>query len=206
MRLFFDVETTGLPERNLPPNDPRQPHLVQLACLLCEDDGTERASVSLIVRPPVPIPDEVAAIHGITNGIAAAAGVPPAAAFGIWSNLARRAGTLVAHNIAFDEAIMLTAWCRQHVGSAEAAADDWARMHGDRERFCTMKAATSIVNLPPTPKMLAAGMRRPKPPKLEECVRHFFGEDLAGAHDALVDVRACARVYHHIKSLERAAA
>ena len=123
MRLFFDVETTGLPERNLPPNDPRQPHLVQLACLLCEDDGTERASVSLIVRPPVPIPDEVAAIHGITNGIAAAAGVPPAAAFGIWSNLARRAGTLVAHNIAFDEAIMLTAWCRQHVGSAEAAAD-----------------------------------------------------------------------------------
>lgn len=204
MRLFYDCETTGLPDRSLPPAHPRQPHLVQLACLLCEDDGTERASVSLIVRPPVPIPDDVAAIHGITNGIAAAAGVSPAAAMGLWSNLARRADTLVAHNIAFDEAIMLTAWRRQTAGGS--AAEDWARLHGDRERFCTMRAATPIVNLPPTPKMIAAGMRRPKSPKLEECVKFFFGEDLAGAHDALVDVRACARVYFKLREMESAAA
>ena len=35
-------------------------------------------------------------------------------------------------------------------------------------------------------------------PKLEECVRHFFGETLVGAHDALTDVRATARVFYHL--------
>lgn len=53
--------------------------------------------------------------------------------------------------------------------------------------------------------MLAAGFTKPKPPKLEECIRHFFDEALEGAHDALVDVRACARVHRHLISLETAA-
>lgn len=203
MNLFFDCETTGLPERGLSPNHPRQPHLVQLACLLCEDDGTERASVSLIVRPPVSIPDDVAAIHGITNGVAAAAGISPASAVAMWSNLARRADVLVAHNVGFDMAIMLTAW---HRTQGEDAAAKWASAHGDRPLFCTMKAATPVVNLPPTERMIAAGMRQPKAPKLAECIRHFFGEELAGAHDALVDVRACARLYFHLQRMERAAA
>ena len=26
----------------------------------------------------------------------------------------------------------------------------------------------------------------------------FFGEEISGAHDALVDTRACARVYYHL--------
>lgn len=43
MILFFDTETTGLPDRYTPLNSDRQPHCVQLAALLMEDDGTERA-------------------------------------------------------------------------------------------------------------------------------------------------------------------
>lgn len=199
--LIFDVETTGLPARGMPLDHERQPHLVQLAALLMDDDGTERASVSLIIRPPVPIPDDVAAIHGITNNIAASVGIPPAAAVGVWSNLARRADLLVAHNIAFDILLMEIAWLRSM--GAEAAAN-WQALHAGRTRFCTMQAATPLVNLPPTERMIAAGFNRPKAPKLAECVRHFFGEDLAGAHDALVDVRACARVFCHIRNLEAA--
>jgi hypothetical protein len=41
---------------------------------------------------------------------------------------------------------------------------------------------------------------------LAECVKHFFGEDLAGAHDALVDVRACARVFFRLRDLQKKAA
>ena len=70
--------------------------------------------------------------------------------------------------------------------------------------FCTMEAATPIVNLPPTERMVAAGITKPKPPKLEECIRHFFDESLEGAHDALIDVRACSRVFFHLKTLEKA--
>jgi DNA polymerase-3 subunit epsilon len=203
MILAFDTETTGLPNGRLPVDHEAQPHIVQLAALLMEDDGTERACISLIVRPPVAIPDEVAAIHGITNEIAAAAGISPAAAVGTWSNLARRADVIVAHNIAFDMALMRTAWHRTQSGDA---GERWAALHGSRQLFCTMRAATPVVNLPPTERMRAAGMLAPKAPKLAECIQHFFGEQLAGAHDALVDVRACARVFHHLRSLERAAA
>jgi DNA polymerase-3 subunit epsilon len=46
------------------------------------------------------------------------------------------------------------------------------------------------------------GMMQPKPPKLEECIQHFFSEELPGAHDALIDARACARVYFHLKTTE----
>lgn len=202
--LFFDTETTGLPARGRPPGHAEQPHLVQLACLLTDDDGTERASVSLIVRPPVPIPADVSAIHGITDAVAAASGVRTSVALDLWLGLARRAHTLVAHNIPFDEQMMLGAWCRRHVG--DEAIEDWARMHGDRERFYTMRAATPVVNLPPTDRMRAAGFNKPKPPKLAECVRAFFNEDLEGAHDALVDVRACARVFFHLRNLQQKAA
>lgn len=58
------------------------------------------------------------------------------------------------------------------------------------------------MNLPPTERMRAAGFNKPKPPKLEECIRHFFNEDLDGAHDAMIDVAACRRVYFHLKTLE----
>jgi DNA polymerase III subunit epsilon len=202
MILAFDTETTGLIEKSLPLDHAAQPHLVQIAALLLEEDGTEHASFSLIVRPPIPIPDEATATHGITNGLAAAAGISPAAAVGIWSNLARRADTVVAHNLAFDWQLMQIAW-----GRTQAPSSSFERVHGDRMRqFCTMRAALPIVNLPPTAKMLAAGFNRPKPPKLSECIQHFFGEELIGAHDALVDVRACARVFFHLRSMERAAA
>jgi DNA polymerase-3 subunit epsilon len=50
--------------------------------------------------------------------------------------------------------------------------------------------------------MLAAGFTRAKQAKLSECITHFFNEDLTGAHDALVDVRACARVFFHLKNME----
>jgi DNA polymerase-3 subunit epsilon len=49
--------------------------------------------------------------------------------------------------------------------------------------------------------MKAAGRKGPKSPKLSEAYRHFLGEDLIGAHDALVDVRACRRIYDHLKMI-----
>jgi len=199
--LFFDTETTGLPNFRAPMSDDSQPHLVQLACLLTEDDGTERASLSLIVNPGVPIPAGAAAVHGITDLIADRAGVSNATAVAMWGRLAKRADMLVAHNIRFDMAIMAAAHARHSPGGLLVMD----RAHAGRARFCTMDAAAPIVNLPPTEKMVAAGFSKPKPPKMEECIKHFFGEVLEGAHDALVDVRACARVFFHLKAMERVA-
>jgi hypothetical protein len=37
-----------------------------------------------------------------------------------------------------------------------------------------------------------------------QCIQHFFGEKLDGAHDAMNDLAACKRVYLHLKSIEAA--
>lgn len=198
MILFFDTETTGRPDFRRPVDDTFQPQIVQLAALLTEDDGTERASFSIVVLPSCTIPSGAAAVHGITDQIADRCGVSPKLALMLWDDLAGRAETIVAHNIRFDWFLMASAWSRTSARAFDAT-------HGQRARFCTMDAASPIVNLPPTERMIAAGFNKPKPPKLEECIRHFFGEDLIGAHDALADVRACARVFFHLRSLEKVA-
>lgn len=203
MILFFDTETSGLPDRGRPLDDPRQPWIMQLAMILTEMDGTERASLNVIVQPGCGaiLSPEALAVHGITAELAVRCGISSAAAVSLWERYAGMARTLVAHNIGFDMTLMQIAAAR----SPSRRDPPLAECLGSRLQFCTMKAATPVVALPPTAKMVAAGMNRPKPPKLAECVRHFFGEDLIGAHDALADVRACARVFFHLQSLEQAA-
>jgi DNA polymerase-3 subunit epsilon len=104
---------------------------------------------------------------------------------------------IVGHNVSFDLRIMRIALLR-----AGYTKDRLDALKPDT--FCTMNAAPPMLNLPPTEKMKAAGFTKPKPPKLEECISHFFGEKLEGAHDALVDVRASLRVYHHLQQAQAA--
>lgn len=196
MNLFFDTETTGFFKDWLPVDDSDQPHIVQLAAQLCEDDGTPVSSFSFIIDPGVnegvSIPDQASNVHGITNERAFKFGISPELALSAFGHLYQRCDLVCAHNIKFDKAVMETAIARHHKQVKSLA----------KPLFCTMEAASPIVNLPPTDKMIAAGFNKPKPPKLEECIQHFFNEDLAGAHDAMVDVEACRRVYLHLKSLD----
>jgi DNA polymerase-3 subunit epsilon len=196
MILIFDTETTGLVDDRLPVDHSSQPHIVQIAAQLCFDDGSIAAGMSLIVNPGVEVPSGAAAVHGITTEKARAVGVSPALAVKVFGELYRRADLIVAHNAKFDKSVI------------EAAI---ARVYGftrplRKPTFCTMEAASPILNLPPTAKMVAAGFHKPKAPKLEQCVRHFFNEDLDGAHDAMVDVVACRRVYFHLKGMADVAA
>lgn len=196
MILAFDTETTGLPDFRAPSDSDHQPHLVQLAMVLLDDDLTEQASASLIIKPDGwSIPDDVAKIHGITTEFAAKVGVPEKVATALYMHLVYGTGAqVVAHNVSFDLRIMRIAMLRA------GRTKEW--LDGQKvESFCTLTAATPIVNLPPTEKMIAAGFTKPKPPKLSECIQHFFGETFEGAHNALVDVRGCIRVYRHLLTL-----
>lgn len=204
MILLFDTETTGLPEYKLPHDHPSQPNLVQLAALLLDDDGVERASFSAIVRPAGwTIPAEASAVHGITTETAEATGLALAGVLAVWSALAGRARVMVGHNVQFDWRIMRTAAAR--VGGNTAVRSVLSDRAGPCPQFCTMKAATPIVGLPPTEKMRRAGFTNAKSASLSECVRHFFQEEHDKAHDALADVRATARLYLHLRSIGAAA-
>jgi DNA polymerase III subunit epsilon len=197
MIFAYDTETTGLPLFKERSEDPRQPHLVQLAMLLLNDDGAETTHCNVIIRPDGwTIPPEVSEIHGITQERAMDEGIPEHAAVAMFVAMQGQGAMRIAHNESFDRRILRIAMTRG------LFARDFIEMIEGRANFCTCNAAKPIVNLPPTERMLAAGFTGPKQPKLEECIRHFFGEELAGAHDALVDVRACARLYFHLMSLE----
>jgi DNA polymerase-3 subunit epsilon len=47
--------------------------------------------------------------------------------------------------------------------------------------------------------MKKVGFTKWKPPNLGECYRFLFEEELVGAHGALTDAKACARVYFELQ-------
>lgn len=199
MILFFDTETTGLFQDRLPVDDPSQPYIVQLAAQLCEETGEPVAGFSFIVdpgigSPGISIPEAASKVHGITEEKAVQFGVSSESALSAFTHLYQRADVVCAHNIKFDKGVVEAAIARHYQKVLPLR----------KPLFCTMEAATPIVNHPPTERMRAMGMTKPKPPRLEECIRHFFGEALEGAHDAMIDVIACRRVYMHLKTLEAA--
>lgn len=192
--LAYDTETTGLPLFDQPSDDPRQPHIVEIAIgLFDEATGAEVDRYHTIVRPDGwTIPDDVAAIHGITTERALAEGIDERDALFALLALWRRAEFRIAHNEGFDARIARIG-AKRFFG--EGVADEWKAGRAE----CTQRLATPILKLPPTEKMRAAKRFHHKSANLTECVRHFFDEDHAGAHGALPDMLACARVWFAIK-------
>lgn len=178
MILFFDTETTGKALFKAPPSDPAQPMIVQIAALLVEPGGTEVASLNTLVKTDGwIIPLEVTMIHGITQEKADAEGIALTDAILQFDTLLEKATIVVAHNLVFDELILAIAYHKLSLPNPLLT----------KRRFCTMTATTNICRI-----------RSPwgyKWPKLSEAYHHFFNEEFEGAHDALADVRACARVY-----------
>lgn len=197
MALFFDTETSGLPNWKEPSSDPNQPHIVQLAAALVDVDTQKTvSSMDVIITPAAwTIPEEIEAIHGISTAVAIACGVEEVKAVALFMDLWARCDFRVAHNERFDARIIRIALmrylppCRVH--------DEWK--NGTAE--CTQRLATPIVGAPPTEKMLAANRTHHKTATLAESYRHFFGVEMEGAHTAMADVIACQRVFFALKGV-----
>jgi DNA polymerase-3 subunit epsilon len=190
MILGYDSETTGICLWNDPSDDPRQPHVLQLAMILQDTEGNEVDRFASIIKPgagAVMAPEAFEA-HGITLERAMDEGIEPGEAVDQFIEWAGRAQLLVGHNESFDRRIMRIAAARHRGFKWEPACPS----------FCTMWKSKFIINLPPTQRMIETGMPGPKAPKLEEAYQHFFGEPLVGAHDALVDISATLRVFRHL--------
>lgn len=186
MILFLDTETTGLPLFDLPSDDPAQPHIVDIAASLFDDFGCEVERYDAIVNPGVPIPPEVAQIHGITTEVAQAHGVSPMVALGTFLDMTDRAELLVGHNVSFDVRMV-------RILAARLTGEKW---DNPLPIFCTMRRTTNLC------KILKANPRTHndwKWPNLGEAYRHFFGEEHSNAHRARADVDASARIFFHLK-------
>lgn len=200
LTLIYDTETTGFFEPSTPSDDPVQPHLVELSAGLYDESRNLTASFYSIIRPAGwVISPEVVAIHGINMERAMDEGRPEMDVVSDFIGFYGPSALRVAHNEYFDARIMRIAIMRYF---GRAAADEWKA----RPAACTAKMSTKLVNLPPSPAMLAKNMRFPKTPSLAECLSHFFGEEAGEeAHAASFDRDACARIYFHILGLGHSA-
>ena len=150
MIFAFDTETTGLPDFKARSADPSQPHIVQLALLLYDDEGNELEHDCIIVKPQGwVIPEDMTAIHGIRHERAMDEGVPEDYAVDHFLTWQARGSVRVAHNESFDRRIMRIAMTRAGIERDVIEATE------NRAVYCTCLNATPVVNLPPTEKMIA---------------------------------------------------
>lgn len=189
LALFYDTETTGLPDYKAPSESAHQPRIVQLAALLVDMDTRKTIqSMDVIVCPNGwEIPADAAALHGITTEYASEVGVPENIALemfmDLWSGRNR-----IAHNEKFDARIIRIALMRYQT---ESAADIWKS--GPAE--CTARMTSPICQLPPTQAQREKTSFKTKTPNLGEAYLYFFGKEMENAHSAMADVQACRDVY-----------
>jgi DNA polymerase III epsilon subunit-like protein len=184
--LVFDTETTGLPLWNDPSDHPDQPYIVDIAATLFDGSGLEIDRFDSIVKPGVPIPEELARLHGITTEMAMDQGIEIATAHSVLMGLIADADLIVGHNVSFDIRMA-------RIQAVRATGNKW---DNPLPTFCTMRRTTGIC------KILKPNARFNKDwkwPNLTEATRFFFNEDHSNAHRARADCDASARIYFHIK-------
>ena len=199
-KLFYDTETSGLPLFSEPSEDPRQPHIVQLAALLVNDDtGDTISSIDIVCRSQgLVIPDDVAKIHGITTEYAMDVGISEQSAvemlIDMWRNRPR-----IGHNEQFDARIIRIALKRFSDKDRPFDKNDISDVWKASPAECTARLSTPICKLPPTEKMVAAKRLHHKTPTMTEAYECIIGKKMENAHSAMADVLACKDVYYAIK-------
>jgi len=180
--LFFDTETTGLPQNyNASHEDlDNWPRIVQLAWVVTDERQEVLEKQSLIIRPDgFTIPAAASAVHGIDDAKANELGIPLVEALSTFNqSLIQNNPTLVAHNIHFDINVM----------GAEFLRANFITKFMDLPRICTMKSSIEF-----------CGLANRKFPKLAELYRQLFNSDFENAHDALADVLACCRCFFALR-------
>ena len=180
--LFFDTETTGIPERswNWDTDFEQYPHVVQMAWLHgCKVE-------THIIRPDWwEIPQETVDVHGITTEYALEHGESFASVVDMFIQDCHDAGLICGHNIHFDTSIIKANILRE-LGREYYDANDVENALYKGKRIDTMR---------PTMKWVDARMAngRLKFPNLSELYSRCFPGETFPAHDALEDVKAVAK-------------
>lgn len=173
--MFFDTETTGIPDWKKPSGGDDQPHLVQIAAIVADLDTREVINTLDIVISPEnwEIGQEVIDVHGITEEYARKVGYNEKLALDFfltfWAGMKR-----FAYNTTYDNRIIRIGTKRYF---DEGIQDTWRS--GAYE--CQMQAARKFLG--------------GKQPKLAAAYLAICGKELVNAHEAMADTRACMEIY-----------
>lgn len=182
--LFFDTETTGVPQDYNAPasNTGNWPRLVQLGWILTDGTGVIISSGNEIVKPEgFVIPSDASHVHGITTEIALRDGKPLRQVIQSFLKDSNGAKCFVGHNVSFDQRVVGAELYRLGIADTISTA----------KSLDTMKAATDYCKIP--------GTYGYKWPKLIELHRKLFGCDFEDAHDAMADITATKKCFFEMK-------
>lgn len=172
--LFFDTETTGLPDKGLNWEHDFQmfPHLVQMAWIAGDNEK------EYIIKPDnYEIPLDTTEIHGITQEKAMELGVNIKDVLDEFFVLAEKSDKIVGHNIYFDTSIIKANALRLGYDKEKII-----KALDKTKRFDTMQKSM---------KLLKVG----KYPKLGELYNFLFNKEIQDQHTALADVKATKECY-----------
>lgn len=207
--LVFDVETTGLlprkPRGSIAPIPISEyPHIIQLSFALYDVNNKSliRSYDSYVkMEKTVVIGEYVSKLTGITNEICNNKGNDIMDVLKNLHDAYTECDVIVAHNIDFDEKMVLVEIERnreQIINKAPECMTLFNKLYeqvNGLTRYCTMRKGTTLCNIMSTTSV--AG-RPPslKWPKLAELYAKLFtGEIVDGMHNSMVDVLACLRCY-----------
>lgn len=178
--LIIDTETTGLPPRSVSYDNSQawsKCRMVQVAWHVYDPHGVLLEKEEYILQPDGwTVPSEAQNIHGISTHMAMTEGVPITHVFERFHDIFPTIRTVVAHNIAFDKAVLLSEMVRY---KQQTLHDLFSSM----DFHCTMKTNT---------------LPGQKWPKLVDLYTNIFGCAPQGTlHQADTDVAACAEIYWH---------
>ena len=184
MYLFFDTETTGLPQNwKAPVTDLNNwPRMVQIAWVLSDNKGNRIETKDFIIKPEgYTIPKEASKVHRISTEKAMDEGVDLIKVLNNFNELITESNFIVAHNINFDKMIL----------GAELLRKNITTEFFEKPKLCTMKASTNYCRIP--------GNYGYKWPKLSELHIKLFGEDFEEAHDASADINATEKCFWEMR-------
>lgn len=184
--LFFDTETTGLPQNyNAPISAVHNwPRMVQLAFLEYYEDGSLTNQHNYIIKPEgYVIPADATRIHRITTQQALAKGYDLVKILNLFHQVISESAILIGHNIAFDRSIVGAEFIRKKIDTNALLS---------KRSFCTMKDK-NIVNFCKIPGKFGF-----KWPTLEELHFRLFNEQITEAHDASIDIESTARCFFEL--------
>jgi DNA polymerase III epsilon subunit-like protein len=199
--LVFDVETTGLlPKNKVGQEIPIEsyPYIIQLSFVLY-DLYQHNAVITFDSYVKIPdnieIPDEVIKLTGITKTLCQEKGKDILEILTHFYDAYMKSETITAHNIDFDEKMILIELQRNHIdvlGNIPYCFTLFNRIYERLrgvERFCTMKKGIYICAVKTETRTFR------KWPKLSELYKKLFNEIPDGLHNSMVDVDACLRCY-----------
>ena len=179
--LVFDTETNGLPiNYNSPHKNPNNwPKLIQIAWYVFGENANFITKEVIVIKPEgFVIGPVISKLTGINQEYALKHGVSVKQALDLFFDAIKNVSYIVAHNLEFDENVILAECLRANRSFPLNEPDFITR------KICTMKSSKDFCDLP-----------KQKFPKLGELYEKLFLKEIEVEHNALSDAKIAAKCF-----------